>query len=258
MYKFSRSQVSTARQTFYDKTRTCCISQRIRINHTCCQWEQKRCNQSLSRIRKNATKKKKHSFKPRREGEKLFCRIEAGLKLKAVTQTTRLILWKHWAKISAKSNTFQLFLKKKMFYCWLTEYTLAFARINLKVCVFLCRFGSNGQLRAPRCCWGGLELFCSDWLPALTAPHMIAGREARPLSLLLKEPFINYTSPAHSWVWTKSERGHGGEINSKRRWAVTDYALAFRVRSPGHGWWPATWICIYLAMLEVLMTWTDI
>lgn len=113
MYKFSRSQVSTARQTFYDKTRTCCISQRIRINHTCCQWEQKRCNQSLSRIRKNATKKK-HSFKPRREGEKLFCRIEAGLKLKAVTQTTRLILWKHWAKISAKSNTFQLFLKKNV------------------------------------------------------------------------------------------------------------------------------------------------
>lgn len=115
-----------------------------------------------------------------------------------------------------------------MFCCWLKEYTLEFARTNREVCVSLYRAGSSGQLRASRCCWGGLALFCPDWLLALTALHMIAGREARPLSLFLKEPFINYTGPAHSWVWTKSERGHGWENNGRRRWVVTDDVLAFR------------------------------
>lgn len=95
-------------------------------------------------------------------------------------------------------------------------------RINREVCVFLYRAGSSGQLRVSRCCRGGLALLASDWLPALTAPHMIAGREAPPLSLFQKQPFINYTSPAHSWVWKKSERGHGGENNSGARWVVTD------------------------------------
>lgn len=54
--------------------------------------------------------------------------------------------------------------------------------------------GAAARLRAPdagkqKCASraGVLVGGCSDWLLALTAPPLIAGREARPLSLLLRD-----------------------------------------------------------------------
>lgn len=148
---------------------------------------------------------------------RLICRTQAAIKFKSAA-----LLWKLNPQ-KAPKETARKERRLSWINVWLcSECAPAFARMNLKVCVFLRRPGSSGQPRASRCCWGGLELSCRSvclwllWLAARTdsSAHDCRKRSPTPFTLL-KEPFINYTNPAQSWVRTKSEQGHRGENNSR-------------------------------------------